>query len=220
MRSPRRSPSRPAPRAARGGWSNDLARAIRLRRWRRATRAYRWVRQRSGARPSRRQWNRGLALSADQRNDDRARELRRLQRARRNVRASLTVAAAENWTTGENGTYLSFYVTIPGGMTLVEALRIVGNQIEFKAAQADQSKVGVSPSTGFSQTIANDCTTLLPKPSGTLASGTVVMPAAPVDGQIARVSRRRRSRRWPSRRARASRSPARPRRSGHRRGSR
>jgi len=35
--------------------------------------------------------------------------------------------------------------------------------------------------------IANNCTTLLLKPSGTLASGTVVMPAAPVDGQIARV---------------------------------
>lgn len=104
-----------------------------------------------------------------------------------NVRASLTVAAAENWTTGANGTYFSFYVTIPGGTTLVETLRIVGNQIEFKAAQADQSKVGVSPSTGFSQTIANNCTTLLLKPSGTLASGTVVMPAAPVDGQIARV---------------------------------
>jgi hypothetical protein len=113
--------------------------------------------------------------SADQRNDDRAGELRRLQRVRLNVRASPTVAAAENWTTGENGSYLSFYVTIPGGTTLVEALRIVGNQIEFKAAQADQSKVDVSPSTGFSQTIANNCTTLLLKPSGTLASGTVVI---------------------------------------------
>jgi hypothetical protein len=77
-------------------------------------------------------------------------------------------------------------VTIPVGTTLVESLRIVGNQIEFKAAQADQSKADVSPSTGFSQTIAN-CTTLLLKPSRTLASGTVVVPAAPVDGQIARV---------------------------------
>jgi hypothetical protein len=104
-----------------------------------------------------------------------------------NVTASLTAAAAENWTTGAHGTYFSVYVTIPGGTTLVESLRIVGNQIEFKAAQADQSKVDVSPSTGFSQTIANNCTTLLLKPSGTLASGTVVMPAAPVDGQIARV---------------------------------
>jgi hypothetical protein len=104
-----------------------------------------------------------------------------------NVTASLTIAAAENWTTGAHGTYFSVYVTIPGGTTLVESLRIVGNQIEFKAAQADQSKVDVSPSTGFSQTIANNCTTLLLKPSGTLASGTVVMPAAPVDGQIAHV---------------------------------
>jgi hypothetical protein len=102
-------------------------------------------------------------------------------------KGSVTCAAAENWTTTANGTYLSFYVTKPTTTTLVEALRIVGNQIEFKAAQADQSKIDVSPATGFSQTIANNCTTLLLKPSGTLASGTVVMPAAPVDGQIARV---------------------------------
>ena len=98
-----------------------------------------------------------------------------------------TAYAAENWNTGANGTYLSFYATTPGTTTLVEALRLYSNSIEFRAAQADQSKVVVTPTTGFTQTIANNCTTLLLTPSGMLASGTIVMPAAPVDGQIARV---------------------------------
>jgi len=45
----------------------------------------------------------------------------------------------------------------------------------------------VTPSTGFSQTIANTTTFLVIEPSGTLATGTVTMPASPVDGQLVRI---------------------------------
>lgn len=103
------------------------------------------------------------------------------------ITASLTFAAGENWTGGANGTYMSFYATPNGTTSITEVLRALGGQIEFKVAQADQSKVDVAPTTGFSQTVANNCTTLLLKPSGGLSTGTVTMPAAPVDGQIVRV---------------------------------
>jgi hypothetical protein len=96
--------------------------------------------------------------------------------------------AAENWTTGANGAYVSVYATPQGSTSEAEILRVIGNgQIVAFGAQADQSKVDIAPSTGFSQTVANNCTTLLIKPSGTLATGTVIMPAAPVDGQIVKV---------------------------------
>ena len=103
------------------------------------------------------------------------------------ITASLTFSASENWTGGANGTYMSFYATRNGTTSITEVLRALGTQIEFKVAQADQSKVDDVPVTGFSWTIGNNCSTLLLKPAGTLATGTVIMPAAPVDGQIARV---------------------------------
>jgi hypothetical protein len=40
-----------------------------------------------------------------------------------------------------------------------------------------------TPTTGFSQTIANTTIFYIIEPAGTLASGTVTMPASPVDGQ-------------------------------------
>ena len=41
-----------------------------------------------------------------------------------------------------------------------------------------------TPITGFSQTIANTTIFYIIEPAGTLASGTVIMPASPVDGQV------------------------------------
>lgn len=38
--------------------------------------------------------------------------------------------------------------------------------------------------TGFSTTIGNGISTLILNPAGTLATGTVIMPSAPIDGQI------------------------------------
>ena len=41
----------------------------------------------------------------------------------------------------------------------------------------------VTPTTGFNNTIANSTTNYIVEPAGTLASGTVKMPASPVNGQ-------------------------------------
>jgi hypothetical protein len=50
-------------------------------------------------------------------------------------------------------------------------------------AIADQSKSVQVPITGFSITIANNTSTLILDPAGTLAAGTVALPATPIDGQ-------------------------------------
>lgn len=46
----------------------------------------------------------------------------------------------------------------------------------------------LAPSTGFSKTISNGTNVLILNPSGTLASGTVVMPPSPIANQIVRIS--------------------------------
>jgi hypothetical protein len=60
-----------------------------------------------------------------------------------------------------------------------------GNFITLQAT-ADQSYSLQTPSTGFSITIANNITTLILNPAGTLATGTITMPATPIDGQVVR----------------------------------
>lgn len=62
-----------------------------------------------------------------------------------------------------------------------------GNFITLKAT-ADQSKSLQTPTTGFSITIADNISTLILKPAGTLATGTITMPATPVDGQNVRIT--------------------------------
>jgi len=83
------------------------------------------------------------------------------------------------------GTYtpITFYTTA------LERVRldINGNWIT-KAGNADQSRSRQTPATGFSITIAANIKSLVLKPTGTLATGTITMPAAPIDGQEIRVS--------------------------------
>jgi len=55
-------------------------------------------------------------------------------------------------------------------------------------ARADQSKSVQVPTTGFSITIGNNTTSLCLNPAGTLATGTITMPATPIDGQQIRIS--------------------------------
>jgi len=55
-------------------------------------------------------------------------------------------------------------------------------------ARADQSYSLQAPITGFSITIGNNISALLLNPAGTLATGTITMPATPIDGQIIRVA--------------------------------
>lgn len=62
-----------------------------------------------------------------------------------------------------------------------------GNYITLKG-RGDQSYSRQVPSTGFTITIANNTRTLLLIPAGTLATGTITMPATPFDGQEVRFS--------------------------------
>ncbi len=57
-----------------------------------------------------------------------------------------------------------------------------------KAALADQSYSKQVPTTGFSITVGNGVGSLLLDPAGTLATGTITTPAAPVDGHILRLA--------------------------------
>src|SRR5205823_1393392 len=63
----------------------------------------------------------------------------------------------------------------------------LGNLAHLKAI-ADQSKSLQVPTTGFSITIGAGVSTLLLNPAGTLATGSITMPAVPVDGQIVRLA--------------------------------
>jgi hypothetical protein len=57
-----------------------------------------------------------------------------------------------------------------------------------KQAIADQSYSYQTPTTGFAITIADNISQLILDPAGTLATGTITMPATPIDGQIVCVS--------------------------------
>ena len=46
----------------------------------------------------------------------------------------------------------------------------------------------ITPSVGFLITVANNIGSLILNPTGTLSSGTITFPSAPVDGQILRIS--------------------------------
>lgn len=71
----------------------------------------------------------------------------------------------------------------------VEAYRIdTAGNFTHNNAIADKSYSYQAPATGFSITIANNITSLILDPAGTLATGTIAMPATPIDGQIVRAS--------------------------------
>lgn len=62
-----------------------------------------------------------------------------------------------------------------------QALTVTGNANASGVVTQGYSRV--VPTTGFSQTVANNVSALVLKPAGTLASGTITMPASPLDGQ-------------------------------------
>jgi hypothetical protein len=55
-------------------------------------------------------------------------------------------------------------------------------------ARTDRSYSYQQPATGFSITIGNSVYTLILDPAGILATGTITMPAAPLDGQLVRMT--------------------------------
>ena len=73
------------------------------------------------------------------------------------------------------------------GNTLVVQVDTAFNLINKKGT-ADQSYSVQTPTTGFSITVGAGVKTLTLVPAGTLATGTIIMPAAPIDGQEIRVS--------------------------------
>lgn len=74
-------------------------------------------------------------------------------------------------------------MTIDVNDNLIQGSAVVATVLHHTGEYADQSVVKVSPVTGFSNTIPNGCSTYLIAPAGTLAAGTITMPAAPVPGQ-------------------------------------
>jgi hypothetical protein len=80
-----------------------------------------------------------------------------------------------------------FYNTNNSSTGLAVSIDANGNLINVKGS-ADQSFSFQTPSTGFSITIGSGVKTLILKPSGTLATGTITMPASPINGQEIRVS--------------------------------
>lgn len=117
------------------------------------------------------------------------------------------VANANAWTTAANFNVTSTTAstsTTTGALTVGGGVGVVGNVYaaeyfgsgagltalptsNLAGPEIDTSKVDLVPTTGFSQTVANSCSTLLLKPAGTLATGTVKMPASPADGQLVNV---------------------------------
>jgi hypothetical protein len=83
------------------------------------------------------------------------------------------------------GTQLPIALSIAGVAKLT--VDVNGNTI-LANAQADKSYSLQVPTTGFTITIGNNISTLLLNPAGTLATGTITMPATPIDGQIVRLA--------------------------------
>ena len=69
------------------------------------------------------------------------------------------------------------------GVTLLGSPGATGSTVVHLGAQADQSYAASMPSNGFSINMPSNSSTLLLRPTGTLSSGTVVLPAAAADGE-------------------------------------
>lgn len=94
----------------------------------------------------------------------------------------------ENATSDNFAGYLHFLTrTAAGVSTEVGRFDSTGNLIT-KLGRADQSYSYQTPATGFSITIGANVQTLILEPSAGLATGTITMPAAPVDGQEIRIT--------------------------------
>lgn len=102
------------------------------------------------------------------------------------IAGNYTVNAA---TVGSNGINLPAANSL--GFVSNSALRgsfdATGNFINLFPT-SDQSKSVQVPTTGFTITGANTSKTLILNPAGTLATGTITMPAGPIDGQEFRFS--------------------------------
>lgn len=105
------------------------------------------------------------------------------------IQAGITCTSVENWAVGKHGTRLRFFSTPAGSATFAEVANFLDTgQLQIFNGFADKSYSFQTPATGATITIANTCSRLILKPAGTIATLTINMPAAPVDGQVCRIS--------------------------------
>jgi hypothetical protein len=92
-----------------------------------------------------------------------------------------------NATAGSEASSMIFSTRVAGSFVDVVTIDSSGNLVNQKGV-ADASYSYQTPATGFSITIGAGVRTLVLDPAGTLATGTITMPASPVDGQEIRIS--------------------------------
>lgn len=97
-------------------------------------------------------------------------------------RASIT-----NATAGTEACSQIFSTRVGGAFVDCMTIDGSGNLVNLKGV-ADQAYSYQTPATGFSITIGASIRTLILDPAGTLATGTITMPASPVDGQEIRIA--------------------------------
>lgn len=98
--------------------------------------------------------------------------------------------ATENFVAGANGgTSFQLLLAANGSVSRTTKLMVNGDGTFLTSgARADQSYSLQVPTTGFAITPASTVERLILNPAGTLATGTVTMPATPNDGQIFKVA--------------------------------
>lgn len=80
------------------------------------------------------------------------------------------------------GATMYFYINLVAAVKIGTSLDLINLK-----GTADQSYSLQTPTTGFSITIGSGVKTLILNPAGTLANGTITMPASPINGQEVRV---------------------------------
>lgn len=96
--------------------------------------------------------------------------------------------AVENWTSSARGTEFEVQ-TIEKGTTTRNQKLLVNHdgRLRHTGGDIDASASRQSPTNGFSITCTDKAGRLVLTPAGTLPSGTITMPANPLDGQVWRV---------------------------------
>ncbi len=103
--------------------------------------------------------------------------------------AGLNFYADENWTSSAHGAHWAMRATPVGATIIAETFSGYGDgRWSATGARCDASYSRQVPATGFAITIAAACGRLILDPAATLASGTIVLPAGPRDGQICNLS--------------------------------
>lgn len=102
--------------------------------------------------------------------------------------ANFLFLAEEDFSSSVCGTRFELQLTQPGTNSRATRLTVYGDgRHAATGARADQSYSLQTPTTGFSISVANACGQLILNPAGTLASGTITLPASPKDGQLCRI---------------------------------